>query len=273
MRKSLFILSLFCQIVCCQTSKFFATTYPAPICAQAAAYFARMDVQPAAGLKALLNKEILAMVNDGIWDSLDVFVFLNLHTQQASLLDIKNHQNFALVGSPTWTTKVGVTTDGTGAKYINTQFNLSSSAVMYKLNNAMIVWYGDASVVSGFDGCIDASANGVSNGFLTYNTFRRMNSSAYGGLNVYLTTRANFLIRINATTIIERIGGVEYPFSVASSSLPNLQYYVGEMNYSSVFAHANTYACYGFGSAMSLGNRVKLDAIISDFMANIGTAF
>ena len=58
-------------------------------CRESINYFARMDVQPSRKLKSLLDKTIRQMKYNGIWDELDQFVFMNLHTAQASALNVK----------------------------------------------------------------------------------------------------------------------------------------------------------------------------------------
>ena len=55
----------------------------------ASAYFARMALQPPDGLRILLNQVFVDLKAQGIWDELDAFWFMCLHTDQASTLNIK----------------------------------------------------------------------------------------------------------------------------------------------------------------------------------------
>jgi hypothetical protein len=51
-------------------------------------YFARMDEQPSVELKSIINTYINDLKSNGIWTELDSIVLMNLHSAQASTLDI-----------------------------------------------------------------------------------------------------------------------------------------------------------------------------------------
>ena len=237
----------------------------------ASAYFARMTVQPASGLKALLNAEILAMKAAGIWTELDCFVFMNLHTEQASCLDIKNKKDHVHIGTNTFTAKVGMTTGGTSSNYINTQFIPSSIGVKYIQDNAG-VYFNSTMSGSGMDGvnvnafkCRLASGSG----YTPYNTFNCGTNMSFA-----FASGTNFLVRPDSTHVIRRVSGSETSMLNNSNGLPTGSWYIGGDNEGSPLnCHVDTYKQYGFGSAMDLTKRNALEAIMADFNSKVGSSY
>lgn len=83
-------------------------------------YVARITTAPETGLKGLLNLTINTLKTANLWASIDYIVFYNLHTQQASLLNIKSTSYNHTIGATVvaWATKQGFTPDAI-AGYIN----------------------------------------------------------------------------------------------------------------------------------------------------------
>lgn len=103
---------------------------------QARNLFARMDIQPDALLKSIINDSIAVLIDEEIWDSLDGLYITGLHTEQASQLNwIGDTFNLVPINSPIWYHFYGYT--GTGSSFLNTNFisgvgtNLSQFSVLY----------------------------------------------------------------------------------------------------------------------------------------------
>jgi hypothetical protein len=238
----------------------------------AAAYFARMSTQPPAGLKALLTTEIIAMKAAGIWGELDQFVFMNLHTAQASKLDVKNYKNHVWSGSPSWTQKIGVTTAGDYSNYVNTKIVLTNCS-HYKLNDAGI--YANQTVDGSLiDGTYDYVSNISGPAFGSYYGYNRLNSIAK--CYCYWVSGTIFLVRTNSSTLISRISGVETSMEVSSGAIPiTYEYYLGGLNCQGNidYVGSNTYKQYGFGSSMNLTKRNALQTIMDDFNSKVGASY
>jgi hypothetical protein len=239
--------------------------------ADASAYFARMAVQPNDATKVLIDTFIKGCKTDLTWDELDQYCFYFLHTEQASLLDIKGNINHTTVNSPTWAIKTGFTV---GARsYIRSHFIPSSSGTKFTLNNCGI--YRDIVIadVDGFEGVWDTMSNiMIDIGNAAYSSYNRINNSTY--FTELWVNGFNVLSRVNATTVITRTGGVETTQSNNSSGLPTLEYFIGAFSPNGDFScNGNLYRSYGFGSSMTLTKRAAFEARLATLYAAIQTAF
>jgi hypothetical protein len=233
-------------------------------CPEALAYFARMTVQPDDGLKQLLNDTIVAMKTAGIWDELDQFVFMNLHTAQASTLDVKGNIDHTWVNSPTWQAGVGVSTDG-ATNYINSHF-IASLNSKYQINDAGIYQYGSNNVY-GFDGGLDSQGNSTEWGYAGLDNYNKINNK---GENVWAASNSDGFgfFGTKNNTIIRRTGGIETSDTRISSNSITVNYYIGANNQwenSPANFHSRLYKQYGFGSSMNLTKRAAFETILNNF--------
>jgi hypothetical protein len=106
--------------------------------AESLALFARMTIAAPIALKRLINITIKAYKADGTWAENDVIYQTNLHTLQASCLNLKGDDAFNLVpeGNYTWAYGVGFTMGSTS--YLKTGFIPSTHGSKYLLDSASI---------------------------------------------------------------------------------------------------------------------------------------
>jgi hypothetical protein len=82
------------------------------------------------------NKLVVDLKNAGIWSKLDTFaVFATDGSSDFALIDWIRLSQYTAVNSPTFTTNVGFSGNGTSA-YIDTNYNPNTQGVNYTLNNA-----------------------------------------------------------------------------------------------------------------------------------------
>lgn len=111
--------------------------------AETVALIARLSGSPTTAMKDLIDVTIKSLKANGgatkYWNRMDVISFLNLDAT-GNLLNWKtNANNPSLVGSPTFTAKLGITVNGTDAQYVNTNFKPFSQGVNYTQDNASYV--------------------------------------------------------------------------------------------------------------------------------------
>jgi hypothetical protein len=93
---------------------------------------------PSAGQQTLQNQLVVDLKAGGVWSKLDTFaVFATDGNSNFALIDWKRLSQYTAVNSPTFTTNVGFTGNGTSS-YVNTNWNPFLQGVNYQLNNASI---------------------------------------------------------------------------------------------------------------------------------------
>jgi hypothetical protein len=251
------------------------TTPPAGYCAEALSYFARMDVQPSLALKTLLNDTIVAMKDNGIWDELDQFVFMNLHTAQASTLDVKGNINHTWVNNPTWNAGFGVTLNGT-SNYINSNFSPKNNGVKYTLNNASIIFNESINTAYGMEGSCenDKTATNII-GFAYLNAYNWLNGAYVYTSNFVFnyTSGFNIVSRDLINDVIVRSNAIETSNDTTSYQLSTKKYLIGACDFISGIDYYcnNLYKQYGFGSSMTLTKRQAFETILNNFNNNVQT--
>jgi hypothetical protein len=243
-------------------------------CAEAVAYFARMAVQPNDATKILIDAFFVGIKSDGVYTELDTFALYFLHTEQASLLDIKSDTfNHTTVNTPIWTAKTGYEIIATS--YIRSHFIPISNGVKYTLNDASIInGVNPLTIVDCVEGVVDvfgyASYIGYA-GYMLYNCINAASNQATTWVNGF-----NAFIRTNATTIIIRANDIENAYTKNSVERPSKEYFIGAYNNNGVVgvsATGNKYKYYGFASKMSLSMRIALEARLATLYAAIQTAW
>lgn len=108
---------------------------------EALALFARMEVQPDARRKGLINSLIAGLKQAGVWSRFDAFYMLAAHDAQAARLNwVADAYNLVPVNNPAFTVDRGYTGNGVNA-YLDTGFNPVTSGGKFSLNNAHLgVW-------------------------------------------------------------------------------------------------------------------------------------
>jgi hypothetical protein len=249
-------------------------------CTEALAYFARMDVQPSTALKNLINNTITGMTSAGIWAELDAFWFMNLHTAQASKLNIKGSGN-----TQTWytdtqpvsfsaytATEITGNNNGVNYSHIDTGFN-PSLATKFTQNNAGIYFNinKNGDTTGGADGAYDTNNwNAVLVGYNAYSSNYINQGNNITPDPIWITGSSMF-VRTTSNDLITRINGVETGYTYTSGTPPNQTYTLGVMNYggSLVWGHHTRYKYYGFGSAMDSTKRAAFETILNYFVNNI----
>ena len=183
----------------------------------------RMIVNPATGLKRLINITIKKLKDADIWNYLDCYQSYNLHTQQASLLNWKQDKyNASIVNSPTWSKYTGFTGDSL-TNYINTGFNPYDTSALFSRNDALF-----GIVVTGTD--VDYAGHGARISIGNYNSWiARSSFNFFYGLNSnHGNVSGNYF---NNNIILERDNSINFNLYVNKtksvktiSSTPILDY-------------------------------------------------
>ncbi len=236
------------------------------------AYIARMVVQPNAATKAAINTFFVGIKADGVYTEIDTLALYFLHTQQASLLDIKSDTfNHTLVNTPTWAAKSGFTIVATS--HIRTNFIPATNGVKHTLNDAGIIFGVNPLTAGGIEGCtsaataVDAVCYGDS-----YKAYNQLNSDAYtewvfeDGFNFFGRSATRQYFQSNASV---------NDFASAAKVVPTNEYWIGEFNDGThtYRTDGNVYRYYGFSSLMDVTKKAALRSRIETLYTAIQTAF
>lgn len=134
--------------------------------AEAATYVAAMDVPPLDAEKAIIDTFVGALKTAGIWAKLDLLFLLAAHTEQASLLNVKQEvtdSNLSEVGSLTFAVNTGWTGAGANGNRLETALWSFDEGPNYALDSAHAgVW----SLTTGQENALVGFGNAISNGLL-----------------------------------------------------------------------------------------------------------
>jgi hypothetical protein len=247
-------------------------------CAEAIAYFARMAVQPNTATKILLDAFFVGIKADGVYAELDNFCLYFLHTEQASLLDIKSDtRNHSTVGTPPWTAKTGY--EIITSSYIRSHFIPLTDGIKYTLNDAAILFgvnplAADGSTEGVTTNPVTANSAAVNNYGATYFLYNTINGS--DNYSSVWTNGFNGSIRVDANNIIKRIGATETGIANVSSAVPSKEYMIGAYNDNGVVLYnciGNIYRYYGFAAAMNLTKRNAFNTRLNTLYTEIQTAW
>jgi hypothetical protein len=218
---------------------------------------------PSESQQLLQNQLVVDLKDGGIWSKLDTFgVFATDGNSDFALIDWKRLSQYTAVNSPTFTTNVGFSGNGTSA-YVNTNFNPSTSGVNYTLNNASRIMYGNLPSDSGYP---ESAGGGTDNLTRSVNTNNRQRINQ-GSANVItapaIWTGNNFFRTIHRTsaTTVEMFGNLTQTSSISTATIisTNNQWILaGQGVFSS---SANIFKIYGMGASLVSENTDLYNAI------------
>jgi len=205
---------------------------------------------PSDAVKLKQNTLLTSLKSTGVWAKLDVFyVFAQDGGSAFGTLNWKNPNanQSTLVNSPTFVSNGGLMGNGTSS-YIDTNFNPSTQAVQYTLNNASRYFFTHAiSGVSALDGIMGSNNNRM---IRTSVTSQRINSGALSlptAFDYTATANTKSIHRTSATSVTCYNSTTGSTFIQASSAIDNANQLVlrASTNYG-----AHTCAAYAMGASM-----------------------
>jgi hypothetical protein len=218
---------------------------------------------PSESQQLLQNQLVVDLKDGGIWSKLDTFaVFATDGNSDFALIDWKRLSQYTAVNSPTFTTNVGFSGNGTSA-YVNTNFNPSTSGVNYTLNNAGRIMYGDLPN----DGTYTDSAGGGDNNLTRSQTTVRQRINQ-GSTNVLSNSPANWtgnnvsraINRTSSTNVIMFGNLTQVSTTGLSTSISNNNQWIlaGAGSFSS---SSTIFKIYGMGASLVSENTDLYNAL------------
>jgi len=220
---------------------------------------------PSESQQLLQNQLVVDLKDGGIWSKLDTFaVFATDGNSNFALIDWKRLSQYTAVNSPTFTTNVGFSGNGTSA-YVNTNFNPSTSGVNYTLNDASRIMFGDFPNDLGYP---ESAGGGTGNltRSIPSNNRQRINMGSANlttGLSPSNWTGTNLLRAINRTssTNVEMFADTTQSSGTATSvpvAILNQQLLSGN---SAFVSSSNTFKIYGMGAPLVSENTDLYNAL------------
>ena len=187
---------------------------------------------PSDAQQILQNNLVIALKAGGIWAKLDSFsVFATNGNIDFALIDWIQLRTMTAVSSPTFTTNLGIQTNGTSS-YINTLFSGANDGVNYLTDTASFGWWANAPDISGSEisGARDGTALNLS--YIVNPTTSLINSDAFAILFASNTNNGLWhMNRTNATDIQRIVNGVSSGNITSASEGPTIQpFYLGALN-------------------------------------------
>jgi hypothetical protein len=217
---------------------------------------------PSSGQQTLQNQLVLDLKNGGIWSKLDTFgVFATDGDSDFALIDWIRLSDYTAVNSPTFTTNVGFSGNGTSA-YVDTNFNPSISGINYTLNDASRIMYADFPNDAAFPESSGGGSENVSRN--TSSILQRINQGGVNMGNAPANWTGNNIFRaIYRTSLVyvEMFGNLTQTSTTATSSTisNNTQRVLsGVSNFSS---SANIFKIYGMGASLVSENTDLYNAL------------
>jgi hypothetical protein len=225
---------------------------------------------PSAGQQTLQNQLVVDLKDGGIWSKLDLFyVFATDGNSDFASINWKDPNNYEIteVNSPTFTTNVGFTGNGTSA-YLNTNWSILNDSVNFEQNNATIGAYG---VLGGaFDLGARVGFNVSMTGLFTGSAIRLNGDSVTVSSGV-----GTHLLQHNRTSVLnvsQYINGVLINSAISAvDPLANLQPYILALNSNGIaaFFSSNTYNVVYFGASLESEASDIYNAIYTNYLANL----
>jgi hypothetical protein len=225
---------------------------------------------PSESQQLLQNQLIVDLKDGGIWSKLDIFyVFATDGDSDFASINWKDPNNFEIteVNSPTFTTNVGFTGNGTSA-YLNTNWSVSNDSVNFERNNATIGAYG---VLNGtYDVGVRVGFNNSMSHLFQAGSIRLNGDAASASSGV-----GTHLLQHNRTSLLDvsqYINGVLTNSAISTSDpLANLQAYILALNANgeALFFNSNTFNVVYFGANLESEAADIYTAIYTNYLANL----
>jgi hypothetical protein len=239
----------------------------------AAAFLARTSGLDGTHTTAYTNL-INGLVSDGVWGKLDVLHIYATQDSTTALLNlVSTNYNGVANGSPTFTVDRGFTggVSGGGTVYINTTFNPSSaSSPQYTLNSGHLSGWvlNDIQETRNF---IGATAAGIfakftdNNAYFTINAATNINVAVASAIGHYIANRS-------ASNAVQgyKNGSSIISGSVASTGVPNLQYFVLSDNNGAPLGASNQVAMASIGASLSATDVTNFYNRLRTYMTAVG---
>jgi hypothetical protein len=220
---------------------------------------------PSASQQLLQNQLLVDLKNGGIWAKLDTLaVFATDGDEDFALIDWKRLSQFTAVNSPTFTTNVGFSGNGTSA-YVDTNFNPSTSGVNYTLNNAGRIMYGNFPGDSGYPESAGGGQENITRSS-SGNTRQRINQgTANANLGFLPPSALGFdalraLYRTSATNV-EIFGGTTQVSATANSTIINNNSQNLLRAFGNFSSSSNIFKIYGMGASLVSENTDLYNAL------------
>jgi len=171
---------------------------------------------PSSSQQALQNQLVVDLKDAGVWSKLDVFyVFATDGDSDFASINWKDPNSFEVteVNSPTFTTDVGFTGNGTSS-YISTNYIPNTDAINYSQNNASMMYFRQNNVsqtkfITGHDGSRFNFCREDNSTRIWFNSNRSLTAADGSGAGFFMLTRDNSLTSIHykgtSTTTLDNV--------------------------------------------------------------------
>jgi hypothetical protein len=214
------------------------------------------------------------LVADGVWSKFDVLYIFATQTQTTALLNLISSSYTGIAnGSPTFTVDRGFSggASGNSTVFINTTFNPSSApSPNYTLNSAHLSGWclNDIQETRNFMGATGAGIYAKftdNNAYFAINTGTNINAAVANAIGHYIGNRS----ASNATQGYKN-GSSIVSGSVASTGVPNFQYFVLSDNNGAPLGANNQLAMASIGASLSATDATNFYNRLRTYMTTVG---
>jgi lysophospholipase L1-like esterase len=244
--------------------------------AKADSLFSWMIPTPPDSIKTLLNNLVTSLSAYGTWDSLDNYTMLAAATPQHARLNFIKHDSATIVGTPIFIPFLGYYTKNNG--YINTNYNPTSNAVKYKINNASFGFYVYNDTVQAK---IDFGARSTS-GTITRTSAHLSDKNASftinnrtRGLNALSDNKGLYSVSLTGDTVKTYADGkYNLNLTTGTSVLDNLNLYLGCYNLDGTASNfaIRKYQYYYIGGGLRDWHHKIIYSASQDYLEAVGNA-
>jgi len=237
-----------------------ASEYVPDFDADTLALIARMDVDPSLDRKIAIDELITGLKEANVWTKLDTLYVYSAHTKQAALLDWVRHTKTATMNPAS--TFVADSHIYGGSYYVDMNYNPSTEAVNYALNDASMFLYtdvfgygGDDQYIANVNAAISSSGTSISGQFNDGDHFWTVANSTLSGTFMFnRTSSANYGIYVNGEFISNHVASSSGIGNGASGAPIN--------------GNATVRVC-GFGGSMTESEALALHNLIEIYLGTM----